>query len=556
MRIFLHYWFFAIIIGFLSLFFSGARAQGLPAVEARGNGNLVSVQWLEKNLNLGNIVLLDASAPSMYAAKHIAGAISVDIFSIAARNASAEEFEKRLQAWGANAGNKIVIYDQGATFLATTLFYELHYHGVPAENLTVLDGGLAKWQAVGGKVTKDPTPAPAPGSFRIGKPNEDVRSKLPAFLVASGDPTKHALVESLDSSYYVGETKFFDRAGHIPNAISMPNEDFFNADKTFKSPVEIARMFRYYGIRPDQQIHSYCGGGQAATVTFFAAKYVLNYPNVSVYKGSQHEWLRDERGLPFWTYAAPNILRDKQWLSGWTSPMLRAFGFSNISIVDVRPAEAFDQGHLPASTNLAVDGLKSMLAKPDSFADTFSAARINALDEAVVVSEGGVTPRAALAYLMLESAGQKKVSILVDSVDEWALSGLPLNRPDTAQAAALTEATSTAKPPKPYQASARLGLVLSEPPRTPGLYERVYLASGKSVASKIRDGRVIHVHYASLLNADNTPKAAKDIWAILTKAGVPRYAEIICVADDTGDAAVNYVLLKMMGYPDVKVLVS
>lgn len=68
-------------------------------------------------------------------------------------------------------------------------------------------------------------------------------------------------------------------------------------------------------------------------------------------------------------------------------------------------------------------------------------------------------------------------------------------------------------------------------------------------------GKVIHVPYTELLNADGTPKAANDLWNTLVKAGVPRYAEIVSFSDDPGEAAANYFILKMMGYPDVKVLV-
>jgi thiosulfate/3-mercaptopyruvate sulfurtransferase len=67
---------------------------------------------------------------------------------------------------------------------------------------------------------------------------------------------------------------------------------------------------------------------------------------------------------------------------------------------------------------------------------------------------------------------------------------------------------------------------------------------------------VIHVPYTDLLNADGTPKAAKDLWNIFAKAGVPRYAEIITVADEAGEAAVNYFIFKLMGFPDVKVMVG
>jgi 3-mercaptopyruvate sulfurtransferase SseA len=72
----------------------------------------------------------------------------------------------------------------------------------------------------------------------------------------------------------------------------------------------------------------------------------------------------------------------------------------------------------------------------------------------------------------------------------------------------------------------------------------------------VPEGKVIHVPYTELVNANGTPKAAKDIWAALTKAGVPRYAEIVSISDDPGEAAASYFVLKLMGYPDVKVLTS
>ncbi len=40
------------------------------------------------------------------------------------------------------------------------------------------------------------------------------------------------------------------------------------------------------------------------------------------------------------------------------------------------------------------------------------------------------------------------------------------------------------------------------------------------------------------------------------KAGVPRYAELVCFSGDPGEAALNYFILKLMGFPDIKVLVS
>ena len=97
--------------------------------------------------------------------------------------------------------------------------------------------------------------------------------------------------------------------------------------------------------------------------------------------------------------------------------------------------------------------------------------------------------------------------------------------------------------------------MITDPQTTQGAYPKVFIASGKGVPDKTPVGKVVHVPYTELMNADGTPKAAKDIWNILTKAGVPRYAELICFSDDPGEAAVNYFVLRLMGFPDIKVWV-
>ncbi len=525
-----------------------------PASAAEASGRLVAVDWLEKNLKRDDVLVIDASFAKMHAAGHIPGAVNVDVFTFGGRQPSTVEMEQLIQSWGVSPGKKIVLYDQGGTYLATSLFFDLYYYGVPAENLVVLDGGLAKWQAAGGAVTKDATPAPKRGTFRVAKVKEDVRVKLPEFLAGSGDPTASALVEALDPAQHFGAAKFFDRPGHIPNAIMMPVADFYNADKTFKSPEEIRQMLDYMGVKPEQQVYTHCGGGIAASVPFFAAKFMAGYPRVKLYKESQFEWLRDDRGLPFWTYDAPNISREKSWLNGWNNQMLRQFGVSRLSIVDVRPAEAFKQSHVPFAINVPAEVFKRNLATPAKLAEALGAAGVDVAQEAVIVSDGGLNTDAALAFVMLEKLGQKRVSVLADSVDDWAFAGLPLNKasdaPDPKKAP-----ESLFIRPMAYPVSVRAGVVVDDSQATRGIYPKVYIAAGKSLPAKVPQGKVIHVPYTELVNANGSPKAAKDIWATLVKAGVPRYAEIISISDDPGEAAANYFVLKLMGYPDVKVLV-
>ena len=525
----------------------------VASVASAGTKALVDVAWLQKNLGREDIVLLDTSSAKLYAAGHVPGAVHADLYASGFHLAGAP-IEQRFQSWGISPGRKVVIYDEGGTNMATWLFFELYHRGFPEEDLYILDGGLAKWKSSGGAVTKEPTPAPPKGSFRITNVREEARVRMPEFIVAWGDPAGNAVVEALEPGFHFGDMKFFDKSGHIPNGIMWPNADFYNEDKTFKSPEEIRRMASYLGVKPEQQVNSYCGGGVAATVPFFALKFISGYPKVKVYKESAFEWMRDDRSLPVWSYDAPYLRREMTWVNGWNNKMMRMYGVSGVSIVDVRPAEAYKQGHLPYALNVSADVFKSNLADPAKLAAILGPAGVNAKDEAVIVSSGGVNERSALAFLVLEKLGQK-VSLLMESIDDWGLGGYQITK----------EATIVGRPTSPqdmavapvlYASSPKPGVVIHDARAGGGLYPKVLVASGKNAPGKMPEGKVVHIPYTDLLDAKGMPKPAADIWKVLAKAGVPRYAEIVLVADDPGEAAINYYVFRMMGFPDVKVLAS
>ena len=156
---------------------------------------------------------------------------------------------------------------------------------------------------------------------------------------------------------------------------------------------------------------------------------------------------------------------------------------------------------------------------------------------------------------MLEKLGQAKVTLFMDSMDTWTKQGQKLKK-DATVVAPKKGPHDLSIPPTSYPENFRKEIVITDPKSTHGAYPKVYIASGKDIPAKNQDGKVVHVAYTDLLNADGTPKAAKDIWNVLAKAGVPRYAELVCFSDDPGEAAVNYFILKLMGYPDIKVLVT
>lgn len=88
-----------------------------------------------------------------------------------------------------------------------------------------------------------------------------------------------------------------------------------------------------------------------------------------------------------------------------------------------------------------------------------------------------------------------------------------------------------------------------------GLFPTVAVASGAqpSAPPPLADGdRALHLPYTRLLGAQGLPLPAAALWQQLEKAGVPRYARIVLHADTPGPAAVNYLLLRLMGFADVK----
>ena len=534
------------------------------AADASPPRPLASTSWLRAQLGRPDLVVVDASPAPMHRQRHIPGAVPSTLFTFGPADVPVAEVERHLQAWGVGPGHRIVLYDQGGAYMAARLFWDLVHHGLPADRLMILDGGLSKWIADGGAVTAEPTAKPAPGSIRLGGLEADVRVRLPEFLAALADPSANVALDALSPSYYYGGAAFFHRAGHTPHARLMPSEDFYNADKTFKPAAELQRMLDHLGIRREQQVLAYCGGGGAAAVPFFALRYLLGYPRVKLFQESQMGWLADRRELPVWTYGDPHLLRESPWLKAWSNPMLKAFGHSKLSIVDVRPAEAFRLGHVPAAVNLPAAEIERHRPQPEALAASLVQAGVDPSHEALVVSDGGLNAASAMAFLMLEHLGQPQVSIFLDSLERWAELGHEVARPAPAGASSTAPTAApagTASPNTPTQrpvpaapaAGARTARLVTGPVPPAGTQAVVYLASGPQPLARAPQGRVLHLPAAQFLEAGGRPKPAKDIWNLLAQAGVPRYASLVLVADEPGDAAINYVILRLMGFPDVRV---
>jgi len=117
-------------------------------------------------------------------------------------------------------------------------------------------------------------------------------------------------------------------------------------------------------------------------------------------------------------------------------------------------------------------------------------AGVNPAHEVVLVSDNALTPQAALAFLALEQAGHGRVSVLMDSVDEWALRGGELAKEPTKVGAPASPKDITV-PPARYVAHPGDGVLLKDPRAAHGEYPTVFVAAGRHAPSRKPEGQVV-----------------------------------------------------------------
>lgn len=561
---------------FLCLF-AGLLALLRPGLS--GAQPLVDPAWLKARIGQPGWVLLDASPAPIHRAGHIPGAVNADLMFGGTALPTQEQMQARLRAWGIGPDSRIVVYDNQDTMWATRVVFDLHRHGLPLDRLHVLDGGLKAWQAGGGEVTKDRRPAPPPGTAVAAPARPGMAASLDDVLAATGRAAPRApgvrgdlvLIEALEPPWFYGQRNFFGRSGHLPHARMWSKLDLLQADGRFKPLPELQRMAALLGMDAQTPVLTYCGGGVAATLPWFALHVLMGRSQVSVYVGSQREWLRDERGLPMWRWVEPQRLRDVDWLATWNDDLLRLTGSARLSVIDVRPAAEHRLGHVPHAHNVPAERWAALRRDSQALRAELVASGLDPAHEIVIVGQGGLDPVAALAWATLEALGHRQVGLLQESTDDWALKGQPLARPAAAPAGAASSAASSTvssavssvsgaapvMPRRPHPgwaalvpatrvAEAQAGGDRSSPADAASPRQRLRVDSG-SIAATPSD--VIVLPWTEFVRTDRSLKAPHEIHERLTKAGVTRWAHVDVQAADPAEAAAALFVLRLMGWP-------
>jgi thiosulfate/3-mercaptopyruvate sulfurtransferase len=189
-------------------------------------------------------------------------------------------------AAGIGPGVRVVAYDDASGSVAARLWYVLRAHG--HEEVAVLDGGFARWQAEGRPVTTgEPPVRPAVFTGRL-RPGFVVDKA--SFVATHG---QRLVLDARAPERYRGETEPIDpRAGHVPGARSAAWTGNLTSEPVpgFLPPAALRERYETLGAGREEPV-VYCGSGVNACHDLLALH--LAGLRGTLYAGSWSEWSSD-----------------------------------------------------------------------------------------------------------------------------------------------------------------------------------------------------------------------------------------------------------------------
>lgn len=195
-------------------------------------------------------------------------------------------FQAAMRHAGVRDDRPVVVLDdwQGRAAARAWWLLRLHRH----RDVRVLDGGLAAWRAIGGKlVTGDG--GVTPGDFTLsGRPEG-----MP-WVEADDVGGVSVLIDARAPERYRGEVEPLDPvAGHVPGAVNVPTDANLGPDGRFRSADELAAVYAGVGAVPGADVAAYCGSGVTAAHDVLALE--VAGVRASLYPGSWSGWISDPR---------------------------------------------------------------------------------------------------------------------------------------------------------------------------------------------------------------------------------------------------------------------
>ena len=266
-------------------------------------GTLVSTGWLAQHLKDPDLRVLDASwylpdmkrdARAEYEAAHIPGARFFDIDDVSDARSDlphmappVEKFMSRMRALGVGDGHQVVVYDGMGLFSAARIWWLFKLMG--QDEVAVLDGGFAKWQAEGRPV-EDMPPIIRDRHMTVRRQAHLVRDVTQ--VAAASKLRDHEILDARSPGRFRGdeaEPRAGLRAGHIPGSKNVHYRSLLNDDGTMKDANGLRAAFSAAGVDLTKPAITTCGSGVTAAIISLALERIGKTDH-SLYDGSWTEW--------------------------------------------------------------------------------------------------------------------------------------------------------------------------------------------------------------------------------------------------------------------------
>lgn len=260
--------------------------------------SLVSVQWVEDNLDNPKVVVIEVDEDtSAYDKGHIKNAIKLDWTTdlqdqVRRDFVNKAQFEALLSERGVANDDTVVLYGGNNNWFAAYAYWYFKLYG--HQDVKLMDGGRKKWELDSRELT-DELPQRAATSYTAQEQDRSIRAFRDEVVAAIGTQN---LVDVRSPDEYAGRLlapahlpqEQSQRAGHIPTSVNVPWSKNANDDGTFKSDEDLQALYDEVGFDEAKDTIALCRIGERSSLTWFVLQEILGKKNVKNYDGSWTEY--------------------------------------------------------------------------------------------------------------------------------------------------------------------------------------------------------------------------------------------------------------------------
>ena len=261
--------------------------------------SLVSTEWVAEHGSEAGVRLVEVDVDtSAYDQGHIEGAVGWDwtdqLQDTLNRDIiSKSDMEELLGGSGVGNDTTVILYGDNNNWFASWAFWQMRMYG--HDNVKLMDGGRAKWEAEGRPLTTDVSSHDSV-RYIASEPDNSIRAFRDDVLNAATSGSSF-FVDVRAPEEFRGELlapaalpqEGAQRGGHIPGAANVPWATAVAEDGSFKSADELIEI---YGSQVDNSkpTIAYCRIGERSSHTWFVLTQLLGLDDVSNYDGSWTEY--------------------------------------------------------------------------------------------------------------------------------------------------------------------------------------------------------------------------------------------------------------------------